>query len=46
MSRDFWEDETEAVALMEQLFQKGFEKVMKHTELDALVSLGADTAQV
>ncbi|RDY07434.1 hypothetical protein CR513_08460, partial [Mucuna pruriens] len=46
MTRGFGEDEIESVKLMEQLSQKGFEKLIKDNELDALVTLGADASTV
>ncbi|XP_057752800.1 probable amidase At4g34880 [Arachis stenosperma] len=36
----------EALEMMEQLSQNGFEKLMKENELDALVTIGSDAATV
>ncbi|MED6111127.1 hypothetical protein PIB30_049635 [Stylosanthes scabra] len=36
----------EALEMMEQLSENGFEKLMKENELDALVTLGSDVATV
>ncbi|KAL2329092.1 hypothetical protein Fmac_022519 [Flemingia macrophylla] len=46
MTSGFGEEEIEAVKLMEQLSQKGFEKLMKENELDAMVTLGVDASPV
>lgn len=43
-SRGFGEREIEAVEMMEQLSQNGFEKLMKENELDALVTIGSDVS--
>ncbi|TKY67689.1 carbon-nitrogen ligase, with glutamine as amido-N-donor [Spatholobus suberectus] len=46
MTRGIGQDEIKAVKLMEQLSQKGFEKLMKENQLDALVTLGANASPV
>ncbi|KAK7264166.1 hypothetical protein RJT34_31771 [Clitoria ternatea] len=46
MTNGIGKEEIEAVKMMKQLSQNGFEKVMKENELDALVTLGVDASRV
>ncbi|XP_027355474.1 probable amidase At4g34880 [Abrus precatorius] len=46
MTNGIGKGEIEAIKLMEQLSQKGFEKLMKENELDALVTLGVNASTV
>ncbi|XP_019450964.1 PREDICTED: putative amidase C869.01 isoform X1 [Lupinus angustifolius] len=46
MTSGLGHEENEAVEMMEQISQNGFEKLMKENQLDALVTLGSDVSMM
>ncbi|XP_027353885.1 probable amidase At4g34880 [Abrus precatorius] len=46
MTKGIGEGEIEEIKLLKQLSQKGFEKLMKENELDALVTIGSNASMV
>lgn len=46
MTSGIGQEEIEAMEMMEQISQNGFEKLMKENQLDALITLGSDASPV